>query len=42
MFLHVDDNNFITLFYSGPPDKLRKLFESIKKTFSGDKADRQY
>lgn len=31
MFLYVDDNNFLTLFYSGPPDKLRKLFESARR-----------
>lgn len=27
MFLHVDGNNFFTLFYLGPPDKLGKWFE---------------
>lgn len=31
MFLHVDDNNFLNLFYLGHPDKLRKLFESIRR-----------
>lgn len=31
MFLHTDDNNFLTLFYLGPPDKLKKGFESIRR-----------
>lgn len=31
IFLHIDNNNSLTLLYLGPPDKLRKWFESIRR-----------